>query len=94
VSLASRFSRPIQKFSIQVTSTVSVYKMYNSLRFLLWTLVLPFPGLVTGQTLNEHEFNRQRTLSVGIIIYPGWEPLDVFGPLQLLFTVNTSKQAQ
>ncbi|KAK4215805.1 dj-1 family protein [Rhypophila decipiens] len=38
----------------------------------------------------ENDFNRRRTLSLGIIIFPGFDPLDVFGPLELFYQSSGS----
>ncbi|EPE32483.1 P-loop containing nucleoside triphosphate hydrolase [Glarea lozoyensis ATCC 20868] len=32
--------------------------------------------------------NRERSFSIGYVVFPGWEPLDVFGPLEMLFHMS------
>jgi hypothetical protein len=62
-----------------------------------------------GRNTTEIDFNRRRTLSIGIVcsprffhtatsdmlihtprqvVFPGFEPLDVFGPLEIFFSVR------
>ncbi|KAK3080335.1 hypothetical protein LTS18_002345, partial [Coniosporium uncinatum] len=41
----------------------------------------------TAMTPNT-EFNAMRTMSVGFVVVPGWEILDVFGPLEILFSLS------
>ncbi|KFY49017.1 hypothetical protein V495_00830 [Pseudogymnoascus sp. VKM F-4514 (FW-929)] len=36
----------------------------------------------------EQLANRKRSFSIGYVVFPGWEPLDVFGPLELLFEMS------
>ncbi|KAK2798524.1 hypothetical protein FQN51_007681 [Onygenales sp. PD_10] len=38
----------------------------------------------------RHAFNAARTLSIGYVVYPGAELLDIFGPLEILF--HTSRE--
>ncbi|KIH92442.1 hypothetical protein SPBR_02682 [Sporothrix brasiliensis 5110] len=44
-------------------------------------------GTVRGQT-EAQKANANRTLSVGYILFPGFEPLDVFGPLEMIFGMS------
>ncbi|RYP03013.1 hypothetical protein DL764_005434 [Monosporascus ibericus] len=48
--------------------------------------------LAQGQGTSETEFNRRRTMSLGIIIYPGFQPLDVYGPLEMFFGMSYSRK--
>ncbi|KAE9362976.1 class I glutamine amidotransferase-like protein [Stipitochalara longipes BDJ] len=36
----------------------------------------------------EQLANRKRSFSIGYVVFPGWEPLDVFGPLEILFEMS------
>ncbi|PGH08211.1 hypothetical protein GX51_01365 [Blastomyces parvus] len=51
-----------------------------------------------GQVMNVTEdlpaFNAARTLSIGYIVFPGWQPLDVFGPMELLFSLSLTSKAK
>ncbi|XP_014553684.1 hypothetical protein COCVIDRAFT_106956 [Bipolaris victoriae FI3] len=52
----------------------------------LWSLLLvPF---TVGQNTSDHESNKNRTLSIGIIIFDGFEPIEVWGPLEYLTTLS------
>ncbi|RYO78303.1 hypothetical protein DL766_009008 [Monosporascus sp. MC13-8B] len=44
--------------------------------------------LAQGQGTSETEFNRGRTMSLGIVIFPGFQPLDVYGPLEMFFGMS------
>ncbi|KAE8449142.1 hypothetical protein EG329_008526 [Mollisiaceae sp. DMI_Dod_QoI] len=44
------------------------------------------PG--TPNATAEQLANRQRSFSIGYVVFPGWEPLDVFGPLEILFEMS------
>lgn len=48
-------------------------------------LLVPF---TVGQNTSEHEFNKRRTLSIGIIIFDGFEPIEVWGPLEYLTSLS------
>ncbi|KAK1763051.1 class I glutamine amidotransferase-like protein [Phialemonium atrogriseum] len=49
-------------------------------------LLLNLVCVAAGQNLTQEQgFNARRTLSIGYIIFPGFEPLDVYGPLEILF---------
>ncbi|KAK8095059.1 hypothetical protein PG997_001744 [Apiospora hydei] len=44
---------------------------------------------VAGQNLtSEQEFNAKRTTSFGVVLFPGFEPLDVYGPMEILIQLS------
>ncbi|PGH35595.1 hypothetical protein GX50_01576 [[Emmonsia] crescens] len=62
---------------------------------LIVTVALAISG-TNGQGTNVTNdlpiFNAAHTLSIGYVVFPGWQPLDVFGPLELLFSLSLSSQ--
>ena len=49
------------------------------------------PGVPIGMptaAANITDFNAKRTLYVGYIVYPGFELLDAFGPLEIIFQLS------
>ncbi|KAL1893012.1 hypothetical protein Sste5346_006693 [Sporothrix stenoceras] len=44
--------------------------------------------VVAQPQTNTQKANANRTLSVGYILFPGFEPLDVFGPLEMIFGMS------
>ncbi|KAK4162915.1 class I glutamine amidotransferase-like protein [Cladorrhinum sp. PSN259] len=50
---------------------------------MLWLLPL-FSTTVSAQTA----YNPEKTLSIGIILFPGFQPLDVIGPLDIIQTLS------
>ncbi|PMD32049.1 class I glutamine amidotransferase-like protein [Hyaloscypha variabilis F] len=42
------------------------------------------PSNATAEQLE----NQKRSFSIGYVVFPGWEPLDVFGPLEILFEMS------
>ncbi|RYP72816.1 hypothetical protein DL771_004000 [Monosporascus sp. 5C6A] len=48
--------------------------------------------LAQGQGTSETEFNRRRTMSLGIVIFPGFQPLDVYGPLEMFFGMSFGRK--
>ncbi|KAF2787517.1 class I glutamine amidotransferase-like protein [Melanomma pulvis-pyrius CBS 109.77] len=61
---------------------------------MLWKTTLLGPLLLAsfaiGQNASQHEFNAKRTLSIGYVLFPGFEPLDVYGPLEILYSMSAS----
>ncbi|KAF3916948.1 hypothetical protein AA313_de0201746 [Arthrobotrys entomopaga] len=60
--------------------------LLNSLRVLALSATLS--SCATNATMQQ--FNRMRTMSLGIIAYPGFEPLDIFGPLEAFHSASGS----
>ncbi|KAK7921521.1 class I glutamine amidotransferase-like protein [Apiospora marii] len=57
---------------------------------LAFTALLALPALIIAQNLtSEQAFNAKRTLSIGVVLFPGFEPLDVYGPMELLVSLST-----
>ncbi|KAJ6193110.1 class I glutamine amidotransferase-like protein [Bipolaris maydis] len=52
---------------------------------LLSLLLAPF---TIGQNTSEREFNKRRTLSIGIVMFDGFEPIEVWGQLEYLTSVK------
>ncbi|EPS45485.1 hypothetical protein H072_512 [Dactylellina haptotyla CBS 200.50] len=61
--------------------------LLNSLRVL--SLCGTLGSCATNATMQQ--FNRMRTMSLGIIAYPGFEPLDIFGPLEAFYSASGSQ---
>ncbi|SPN96499.1 uncharacterized protein DNG_00027 [Cephalotrichum gorgonifer] len=54
-------------------------------------IMLQLLSPVVAQSATEEQLrNRNRTVSLGIVVFPGWEPLDVFGPLELFFSISVA----
>ncbi|KAK5994340.1 Isonitrile hydratase [Cladobotryum mycophilum] len=57
---------------------------------LIWRTFLFFLlAVVHSQPTAEQTFNARRTLSLGIVVFPGFEPLDVFGPLEIFYSLSS-----
>ncbi|KAJ6265927.1 class I glutamine amidotransferase-like protein [Bipolaris maydis] len=52
---------------------------------LLSLLLAPF---TIGQNTSECEFNKRRTLSIGIVMFDGFEPIEVWGQLEYLTSLS------
>ncbi|GJN70014.1 dj-1 family protein [Purpureocillium lilacinum] len=62
---------------------------------ILFSILLAFTGLVTVQggapdRTAEQTANSKRTISLGVVVFPGFEPLDVFGPLEMFYSLSRS----
>ncbi|TVY80505.1 Isonitrile hydratase [Lachnellula suecica] len=44
--------------------------------------------VVSSNATTQQLENRKRSFSIGYVVFPGWEPLDVFGPLEILFQMS------
>ncbi|KAF2431383.1 class I glutamine amidotransferase-like protein [Tothia fuscella] len=40
-------------------------------------------------TTPEQRLNGKRTLSVGMVVFPGWQPMDVYGPIDILYMMSS-----
>lgn len=49
--------------------------------------LLSLTHIIHAINITEQAINQKRTLSLGVIVFPGWEPLDVFGPMEIFFSV-------
>ncbi|KAK6541986.1 hypothetical protein TWF694_007759 [Orbilia ellipsospora] len=58
----------------------------NWLLLLLGWLIFDF-ALATGPSKKQLA-NRSRTVRLGIVLFPGFEPLDVIGPLEIWFSIS------
>ncbi|KAJ6276696.1 class I glutamine amidotransferase-like protein [Bipolaris maydis] len=58
---------------------------------LLSLLLAPF---TVGQNTSEREFNKRRTLSIGIVMFDGFEPIEVWGQLEYLTSVSLTALVQ
>ncbi|KAK8026233.1 hypothetical protein PG990_004056 [Apiospora arundinis] len=57
----------------------------------IWLAVealLLLPALADQNLTSEQVFTAKRTMSFGIILFPGFEPLDVYGPLEMLVQMS------
>ncbi|KAH8726956.1 class I glutamine amidotransferase-like protein [Phaeosphaeriaceae sp. PMI808] len=78
---------------IPIQPTRPLLRMQNKFSALFLLALSIFSAAVRGQfenmTPNEfHRYNAERTLSIGYIVYNGFTPLDVFGPLDFLQRVS------
>ncbi|RYP57351.1 hypothetical protein DL769_009539 [Monosporascus sp. CRB-8-3] len=55
-------------------------------------ILLSLAMLAQGQGTSEMEFNRGRTMSLGFVIFPGFQPLDVYGPLEMFFGMSFGRK--
>ncbi|UNI15541.1 hypothetical protein JDV02_002067 [Purpureocillium takamizusanense] len=61
----------------------------------MFSVLLALAGLATVQCASsgrtaDQQVNSKRTISLGIVVFPGFEPLDVFGPLEMFFGISRS----
>ncbi|TPX16104.1 uncharacterized protein E0L32_004099 [Thyridium curvatum] len=50
--------------------------------------LLSLTHIIHAINITEQAINQKRTLSLGVIVFPGWEPLDVFGPMEIFFSLS------
>ena len=53
------------------------------------TALLLLPAAAAQNLTSEQAFNARRTLSIGVVLFPGFEPLDVYGPVELLVSLSS-----
>lgn len=51
--------------------------------------VLGLAHVAAQNITQEQALNAKRTISIGIILFPGFEPLDVYGPLGILYELSS-----
>lgn len=55
----------------------------------LLSAALALCPLATAQNKTEEQrFNAKRTMNLGIVAFPGFEPLDIFGPLEIFYQLS------
>ncbi|CAI6336902.1 unnamed protein product [Periconia digitata] len=74
-----------QCFIQEIVPLYLTIKMLKSSLKALSLSALSFASLVQGQV-----WNANKTLNVGFLIFPGYEPLDIYGPLEILYLLQGS----